>query len=510
MDVICSMYGPGVVMTRANGSESSEIVFPTRETSDSIQRMVDRGTARRIGRGIVTTNLRSPLEQVVRRNWARIAAHFSPGATVVDRSFFDGGPAADGTVVLDVGPEGTKRTRPIVLPGLRLVTRVGPGPVTGDVPFTHGLHYSGEVRAYLDNLRPSRARGGARRTLSRPELEERLARMVVSHGTDAAQDLRDRARTLAGELDAASEARELDEIIGTLLGTRDAPLRSKAARAMRDGVAFDASRIQLFALLQQALLAEAPPPHRPPHAGDEARTFAFYESYFSNYIEGTRFTVEEAAEIVFEGVVPIRRPDDAHDIQGTFELVYPPQDDMQCPKSADELTELLRRRHRVLLAGRHDAAPGSFKQHNNQAGGTTFVDWRLVAGTFREGMRFYLGLPEGLPRAIFMMFFIAEVHPFTDGNGRIARVFMNAELTAAGQARIIIPTGFRQNYLNALSGLSHNDHAAGLIRTLDFAQRYSSRVDWSDRSRAQRVLEATGAFDENAATARLRLPEPGD
>jgi Fic family protein len=125
-------------------------------------------------------------------------------------------------------------------------------------------------------------------------------------------------------------------------------------------------------------------------------------------------------------------------------------------------------------------------------------------------MRFYLGLPDGLARAIFMAFFIAEVHPFVDGNGRIARVFMNAELTAAGQQRIIVPTGFRQNYLNALSGLSHNEHAAGLIRALDFAHRYSSLVDWSDRSRAQRILEATGAFDENAATAQLRLPEPWD
>ena len=29
---------------------------------------------------------------------------------------------------------------------------------------------------------------------------------------------------------------------------------------------------------------------------------------------------------------------------------------------------------------------------------------------------------------IFMMFMISEIHPFLDGNGRLARVMMNAEL----------------------------------------------------------------------------------
>ncbi|WP_286145042.1 Fic family protein [Bacteroides caecimuris] len=47
-------------------------------------------------------------------------------------------------------------------------------------------------------------------------------------------------------------------------------------------------------------------------------------------------------------------------------------------------------------------------------------------------------------RAIFMMFMISEVHPFNDGNGRIARVMMNAELVRADQSRIIIPTVFRE------------------------------------------------------------------
>lgn len=45
-----------------------------------------------------------------------------------------------------------------------------------------------------------------------------------------------------------------------------------------------------------------------------------------------------------------------------------------------------------------------------------------------------------------MMFMISEVHPFNDGNGRVARVMMNAELVRADQSRIIVPTVFREDY----------------------------------------------------------------
>lgn len=42
-------------------------------------------------------------------------------------------------------------------------------------------------------------------------------------------------------------------------------------------------------------------------------------------------------------------------------------------------------------------------------------------------------------RAVFMMFMVSEVHPLDDGNGRVACVMMNAELSANGEQRVIIP-----------------------------------------------------------------------
>ena len=45
---------------------------------------------------------------------------------------------------------------------------------------------------------------------------------------------------------------------------------------------------------------------------------------------------------------------------------------------------------------------------------------------------------------------------------------------------------------------------------LDFAHRYSAAIDWSTLDGAERMLRATGAFDEDPASARIRLPEPWD
>ncbi|MXX16302.1 MAG: Fic family protein, partial [Gammaproteobacteria bacterium] len=107
--------------------------------------------------------------------------------------------------------------------------------------------------------------------------------------------------------------------------------------------------------------------------------------------------------------------------------------------------------------------------------------------------------------AVFLMFLVSEVHPFSDGNGRVARVMMNAELVAGGEERIIIPTAYRTDYLGALKALSHNRHTTPLIRMLNYAQAYTHAIVWRDLDSAHRVLEETGAFAEGE-DARLRMP----
>lgn len=93
----------------------------------------------------------------------------------------------------------------------------------------------------------------------------------------------------------------------------------------------------------------------------------------------------------------------------------------------------------MFMEARPDKGPGIFKTQSDRAGPTIFVAPDLVNGTLEQGFAFLNGLSAPFHRAAFMMFPVSEVHPFADGNGRAARIMMNAELLAEGQERIIVP-----------------------------------------------------------------------
>jgi hypothetical protein len=491
-------------------SEQPEVFLSNAHTSRAVGAAVRAGRAQKIGPRLYTRNAEAPLEQVVRRNWQRIAALYFPGAVVTDRSAFDAKPAEDGSLFLDIGPS-RKRREPLRLPGLTIRARSGPGPIVGDMPFMNELHFSGPARKFLDNIRPSRAgRGGIARTLSRGEIEDELIRLASVRGTEALNELRDSARKVVEPLGAGTEMETLDNMIGTILGTHTARLETAAARAHHEGLGFDPRRLELFDSLQTFLL-QARLANRAEQPGS-LPAISFIEAYFSNWIEGTEFELEEAEEIVFEGAVPQERFEDAHDVLGTFELVDDPSLRTRTPTDSQDLLTLLRSHHQLILARRPAVNPGSFKLKPNRVGATTFVHPDLVVGTLTEGYRYYQALPPGLSRAIFMMYLVAEVHPFADGNGRVGRVLMNAELTAAGEQRIVIPIVYRDNYLQGLRALSRNGNPQPLIRVLDFAQAYATAIDWSDLRAAEATLRRTNAFvpPDEAEESGLRLILPED
>ena len=478
-----------------------EIFVSDTSISKPVSEAVERGQLRRLASRLYTRNLTEDPARLVRRNWYYLVPGYYPDALIADRTALENQPAADGSVFLI-----SEKKRETELPGVTLRPRKGPAALETDKPFVGGARLSSIPRAYLENLRPSRARDGRlARTLTRPEIETRLDALIRRQGEGAVNRLRDEARAIAPQLGLETEFEEFNTLVGTLLGTRNSDMQSPAGKARAAGQPFDPDRLRLFETLFAALRETVPLDRSAPTRDDEANaTLAFFEAYFSNFIEGTEFSVKEAEDIVFNGVIPDERPEDAHDVLGTFRIVSDRAEMSRVPKSFDEFTEFLRRRHAIIMEARPDKNPGAFKTKGNQAGTTVFVAPELVIGTLEKGFEFLQALAEPFQRAVFMMILVSEVHPFADGNGRIGRIMMNAELVAGGQERIVIPTAFRVDYLGPLKAFSHNAETAPLIRMLDVAQRYTHGIDWRTLASARAMLEETNAFAEGE-NAKLRV-----
>jgi fido (protein-threonine AMPylation protein) len=481
-----------------------EVVFSGDADPAVLSRAVKRGTLRRIARGVYTGLVDADPADVVLHRWSKIVGHELPGAVIVDRSARAAGPVG-GALFVD-----HPRTRSLELPGLTVVPRHGPGPVPGDMEMPDGLWIASIARQLLDNL--DRSRGAERRTLTDTAVEEWVDTLLVQRGEDDVNRLRDQARNLAPVLGRDREFDRLEKIIRAALTTGDiSVLRSERLRARAAGQPYDERRVAAFETLAADLAARAPDA-MPALPADKSRRrlLPFYEAYFSNYIEGTEFTLDEAASIVFDAVVPADRPADAHDILGTYEVVSDPNEMARIPRSPNEYEELLRSRHARLMSDRLEQRPGQYKERPNRAGSTEFVAPRLVPGTLRRGFESGDALTSPFARAVYIMFLTSEVHPFADGNGRVARMMMNAELVAGGEVRIVVPTVYRNNYLAALRGATHTGHYAALYAMLAFARRYTAQIDFSSRERAESELAATNALRDSteaeSAGVRLILP----
>ncbi|MEK7255676.1 MAG: Fic family protein, partial [Bacteroidota bacterium] len=221
-------------------------------------------------------------------------------------------------------------------------------------------------------------------------------------------------------------------------------------------------------------------------------------SYFSNFIEGTVFMLEEARQIV-ETQQPLpARHGDSYDVLGTYRLVADRKEMQVKFDSPGEMLDLLQRRHQMLLSARLEKQPGQFKMQNNRAGETYFVDFQLVRGTLIKSFDFYRALQHPFARCAYLMFVISEVHPFLDGNGRLARVMMNAELVREGQAKILIPTVFREDYLLALRRLSRQLDPDPYVRMLERAHGFSEMVSGEDWKEMEAFLRSRNAFLESS------------
>ena len=478
----------------------SSLVFNGDMPASTIGGMVARGALRRVAPGVYVREDNDPT-QVVRAEWRTIVGRLFPDAVVTDRSAPSGGPVDD---VLYVARDG--RPRDAVLPGLRIRARRGAGPQPDDVSLPGGLHLASVGRGLAENCLASRPRGGnIARTLDDSELGDWIDRLCRNEGEQRLAQHRLRAEELADVLGVPrARLARLNELIGLALTTRQSETSSAALAARAAGHPVDQPRVDLFERLITGLAAAAPQNHPAPDR-DRAGFEPFAEAYFSNFIEGTEFEFDEAARIVYDGEIPQARPKDAHDIIGTYRLLAD-RAEMALPvRDGDEFIEAVRRRHGRIMDGRPEVRPGEFKTRANRAGGTVFVDPTLVPGTLAAGFDMRDRLDTAWERALYVAFVVAEVHPFDDGNGRVARAMMAGELDVGNQCRIIVPTVFRTDYLDGLRMLSRRSDPSVFIKAMRYAQDFTASIDFSEYAVMRAQLEEANAFNEPESPDRLRV-----
>jgi hypothetical protein len=463
-----------------------------------LQRQAQAGALARVCKGVYAPPLSPPeTAALVRRHWARVVGLVVPGGVVSHISAFRGGILPSGELVLS---HPASFNRKVQLPGLVLRVLRGPAFLPGDLPIqTSGLHFASRPRLLLENLGK---RGMIR--ASREEVEAYLVSILNASGERALNEIRDQAAALAPALGAERALEHLHSLIGALLGTHArGELRTRQGLAVARGTPVDQERLARFEVLAGHLRGE-PLPRLENHVTGLARQhFAFIESYFSNYVEGTKFDIEQARDIAMNQVIVPNRPKDSHDILGVFRLsITSPYRDSP-PVAGPDFLEGLEAWHAEMLRMRPEANPGKPKLEANYAGTTKFVDPGMVRGTLAEGSRLALSVPEGMARAIYYAFLVSEVHPFDDGNGRLSRLVMNAELTRTGLARIIIPTLYHPQYVDCARALTRGNDPVGFVRSLAKMARWTIQFDYSNLDTLIETLRTTNALEESPAQFKL-------
>jgi Flp pilus assembly protein TadD len=147
----------------------------------------------------------------------------------------------------------------------------------------------------------------------------------------------------------------------------------------------------------------------------------------------------------------------------------------------------LRLRHAQLVGHRAEYAPGCFKLLNNLVADYPLVErtpWRQVVQTLRTiAVDLAPKVPAGPWREAFLYAAIVECHPFADGNGRVARLFVNRRLAAAG----LFPHLRREGKDSAQVNMTREaGELEPLVEWLAAGSRYAAELDarWSTRTAA--------------------------
>jgi Fic family protein len=183
--------------------------------------------------------------------------------------------------------------------------------------------------------------------------------------------------------------------------------------------------------------------------------------YESNSIEGNTLTLRETEVVLSKGVTVSGKPLKDHLEAVNLAKAWKQVKDLAQPNAVLTERDLLEL-HRIVLTGVDDSFAGSYRTSAVRIAGTNFVPPNPVkVPDLME--RLFADLSETadpVERAAKLHHGIAAIHPFSDGNGRAARLAMNFVLLAAGYPPVSISPQLRTDYYAALEAADSGDFPA--------------------------------------------------
>jgi Fic family protein len=178
----------------------------------------------------------------------------------------------------------------------------------------------------------------------------------------------------------------------------------------------------------------------------------------SNAIEGNSLTLRETELVLSKGVTVSGKPLKDHIEALNLAKAWEQVKKLACPDAILTERDLLDL-HRIVLTRVEDDFAGSYRTGAVRIAGSSHVPPNpvKVPDLMEELFAELQTITDPVERAAKLHHGIARIHPFTDGNGRAARLAMNFVLLAAGYPPISIPTGLRQAYYNALEAADSGD-----------------------------------------------------
>jgi len=189
-------------------------------------------------------------------------------------------------------------------------------------------------------------------------------------------------------------------------------------------------------------------------------------AYTSNAIEGNTLTRKETQLVIEENLTSSSKP-----LKNYIEAV-------NHAKAFCKILELIKNGsnleekavldiHRTILIGLDDSNAGFYRNCRVRiSGSNTILPNPLKVPELM--VNFYKWLRDNINNepitAIIAHLKFVSIHPFTDGNGRTARLLMNALLLKYGYAPIIVRPNDRKKYLNSIENYQTKNEEEAYIK----------------------------------------------